>query len=93
MTELFTVNNVGDPEAVVVKEYCARVVIGESPAVVGWPTTDYVVRKQSATSDPRRIFAGTFYTFENPRGFWRPGDVCGYVETVSGTTTFIRDEG
>jgi hypothetical protein len=93
-TSSFTVNNIGDAEAVAATCTCRRITIGENPGVTGWPTTDFLVTGNEAGSTPIQRPAGTQWTFENPvlgRGF-HAGDIVGYVETVTGSTTFLKVE-
>ena len=93
-TSTFTVNNIGSPEAVVATCACRTVTIGEDPSVTGWPTTDFLITGNESGSGAIQRPAGTQWTFEDPllrRGF-KPGDIVGYVETVTGSTTFIQVE-
>jgi hypothetical protein len=90
-TLLITVNDVGDPEQVIAQTVCREIVIGEDRSVVGYPTTDYKVRMAESTSDPVQVQAGVLYAFTNPR-YFQPGEVVGYVETVTGSTSFFQDE-
>ena len=90
-TRQFTVNNVGDPEPVVVQTVCSQVTVGEDEEVVGYPTQDFKVRKPEKTDDTRYLGAGKTYTFRR-HTHWNPGDIAGYVETVGGSTTFFQDE-
>lgn len=90
---LITVNNVGDPEPITVVTTCKRVTVGEDLSVVGHPTVEFNVRKPDKTDAARRVGAGLTYTFERSDGlFWKPLQICGYVETVSGSSEFFRDE-
>ena len=67
-----------------------EIVIGEAIEVVGYPTTDYLVK---GAGDPdasaRRIMAGQEYAI---RSRMERGVTYRYVKTVSGTTTFFVDE-
>lgn len=81
--------------AVTAQSQCSLVTVGEDPSVAGWPTTDFYVSKPGAgpSSASRRISAGGTYTFDCVGGGkFLPGSVVGYVETVSGSTTFFQDE-
>jgi hypothetical protein len=92
-TSLFTVNAVGDPEPVTATVVSSRIEIGEDPSQAGWPTTDYLVRSPLALDSPRQMPAGTIYVFTKPnKKFFMPGEVVAYVETVTGSTSFFKDE-
>lgn len=92
-TSTFTVTNT-DFTAVTANTYCHDIVIGESPTVANWPTTDFLIAKPDADATPRRVVIGQLYTFRRAfdRAPFRPGDIVGYVKSVSGTTTFFQDE-
>jgi hypothetical protein len=90
---LITVNAVGDPEPVVALTKCEQVTVGEDYSVAGAPTLDFRVRKPEKTDAFRTLPAGTTYTFKRTNGrMWKPGEVCGYIETVSSSTEFFQDE-
>jgi len=91
-TKTFTVNAVGDPEAVTTGSNTSRVTIAEDPSVSGWPTSDYNVMAPSSDSTAIRKAAGTMFTFKPSFGQWPPDTIIGYVETVSGSTTFQQVE-
>jgi hypothetical protein len=65
--------------------------VREDNSVVGWPTTDFYIMKPLSTSQPNRYPMGYAYQFLNPNGY-KIGDVAGYIQTVTGTTTFSQDE-
>ena len=90
-TFTFTVNAIGDPEAVTVVTACKRVTVGEDESVANYPTTSFSMRPD-ILDVPRRIGAGKTYTFYRET-YWAPGQICGYVDIPSGTTTFFQDEG
>lgn len=93
-TTTFTVNNIGDMEAVRPTINCRRVIIGESPAVDGWPTTDYLVKGTAPDSVAVRRPLGTLFEFirDPQQSGFQAGEIIGYVETVEGTTTFFQME-
>jgi hypothetical protein len=91
-TNTFTVNNAGDPEPVIVETVCKSITIREDPSVATWPTTDYRIFKPTKTDTPLVKLAGESYVFDRRGGFFFPGDVAGYVETISGSTIFSQDE-
>ena len=99
----FTVNNLGDPEPVIAQSYCRRITIGEDPSVDSWPTTDYEVTDNQPGSPFARRAAGTSFVFiggwARPSGnlnvleqLIEPGQVIGYVQTITGSTTFYQVE-
>lgn len=88
-TQSFTVSS-GAYSQVVVQSYTLKgVTVGEDVGVVGSPTTDFYVLKSGPTGTPRRIKLGSSYTFT---GIFAPGTLVGFVQTVTGTTTFFQDE-
>jgi hypothetical protein len=89
----FAVNDAADPEAVIVQTVCQVVEIGEDPSVAGWPTTAFKVYIPTSTDGPRQRSAGATYAFVKRAGlFFYPGEIAGYVATVTGATTFFQDE-
>lgn len=90
-TYRFTVDSTGSPEAVVVQTVCRIIDLGEvrdAASPVAW-----TLRRPDATSDAEPQFAGTPYRFEAPPcQFFNPGQIVGYVETASGSTTFVQSE-
>ena len=87
----FSVNDVGDPEPVIVGSYCnRRVVIEEDPFAAGWPR-EWTLRAPLQTDPARNKAAGASQVFEV---VGRPGEIIGYVETRSGAgaTTFNQFE-
>jgi hypothetical protein len=77
---------------IVAQTQCGEITVGEDPSVSGWPTTDFLVAKPSAANTPRRVSAGGTYTFSALGGRFMAGAIAGYVEAVSGATTFFQDE-
>jgi hypothetical protein len=69
----------------------SSITVREDNSVANWPTTDYLVMKPLAASTPIRFPLGYLYEFCNPTGY-RIGDIAGYIQTVTGTTTFAQDE-
>lgn len=95
ITKLITVSS-GSPTPVTVQTWTDRVTVGEDASVVGYPTTDFKVMKPASTNDAERVQAGGRYTFTKPSAFpaayFGPNEVAGYIQTITGSTTFIQDE-
>lgn len=91
-TKTYSVTDAADV-GVVALGFTQFIRVGEDPSVLGWPTTDFVVKKPAADSDPIQKIAGASYTFsKRDGGFYSKGEVAGYIRTISGTTTFQHDE-
>ena len=90
-SDLFTVNAVGDPEPITCKTDCKKIIIGEDPSVSGWPTVAYKIRAPHAASAAHQRPAGTRTEFVSATHY-KTGDIVGYVETVSGSTSFFQWE-
>lgn len=81
----FAVDDVGNAEAVVVPISCKSVEVKE----FGDPTTDYFVRAPALANTQHRRFAGSATIFRATGGrAFQPGEIVGYLETVSGSVTF-----
>ena len=91
-TLTLVVNAVGDPEAIIVQTVCQRVTVGEDESVASYPTTEFNVRFPTIADTPRRLGIGKTYTFRR-ENYWKPGDICGYVDVPTGSTLFFQDEG
>jgi hypothetical protein len=92
-TQHITVTNSSYTAVTAVSSNASQITVGEDPSVAGWPTTDFLVAKPTNTSVPRRVSVGSTYTFlALNNGKFAAGQVVGYIETVSGTTTFFQDE-
>jgi hypothetical protein len=95
-TSLFTVNDIGDPEPVIATVACNRIIIGEDASVSGWPLSEYEVKGNYVGSVFIRKSAGLSYQFESTedktKKSFLPGQIVGYVKTVSGSTTFYKVE-
>ncbi len=79
--------------AVVTHEQCKKVRITENRAVVGYPTSDFLIAKPDTTDTPVQVQAGAQYEFLSGDDYFGKAAVIGYVKMVSGTTTFDQDEG
>lgn len=92
-TDTFSVNNLADPEPITVATECRHVIIGEDPSVTNWPTTDYQI-KGASSNNFVQCAAGTKFEFHSTVNEppFRAGQVIGYVQTVSGSTTFMKVE-
>lgn len=87
-TKTFTVDAAGDPEPIIVQSYCMKVVIYENNQA---GTTDYILHAPLMTSTGVTKPAGS--KAEVSRGYrYEPGQIAGYVETVSGSVTFAQEE-
>jgi hypothetical protein len=93
-TSTFTVNNIGSPEAVVCTVACRLITIGEDPRVPDWPTTDFRITGKDPGSVGIQRPSGTTFTFERTsrQSAFAPGEIVGYVETVTGSTIFLKSE-
>ena len=93
-TSTFTVNDVGDPEPVIATIDCREIVIGEDPSVSGWPTIGYKVTGTLAGSTAIEKAPGVTFKFISTVNHppFKTGDIVGYVETLSGSTTFFKAE-
>lgn len=98
-TSLLTVSDEGDPNPVIATIGTRKITIGEDASIEGWPTTDYLVKGADPGSAFMRKAAGTTFSFEFPINRWsqerpgfRPGEIVGYVQTVTGSTTFYQIE-
>jgi len=76
---------------IVAGSYTKRLTIAEDPSVVGWPTTDYLIKKPDSSSTAIRRATGTSFTFE---GNYHPGQVLGRLALIAAATdtTFQQDE-
>ncbi len=88
-TDTLSVSNslLGTP--VTAATFCCRITVGEDGTVSGAPTTNYNVYKPDYNSTPRQVFIGQTYTFQ---GIFVPGQIVGYIKSITGTTTFFKDE-
>jgi len=92
-TSTFSVDNVGDPEPVIIDTNCTEVMFGEDPSVANFPTTDWTLRAPSKTDTPIRQEIGTQKVMRPPKGHtFDIGQIVAYVATVIGTTTFRKWE-
>jgi hypothetical protein len=83
------------PTAITAQSYCSQIRVTENRGVVGWPTSDFLIRKPASGSTAVRLQAGAHYTFYSSTqepAFFRPGEIAGYVQMVAGSTTFDQDE-
>lgn len=85
----FTVTNVARTEIVAHLDG-SDVTVEESAAVANYPTTDYDVWGPVIDSTPAlRRLAGLPFVFKGP---FRKNQVVGYVQAVSGSSSFIQSE-
>ena len=91
-TKTITVSNIA-PTAVIAETETRDITVGEDPSVVGWPTQDFKVIKPEGTDLPRQIPIGGTYTFRRDRtNVYRIGEIAGYIQATTGSTTFFQDE-
>jgi hypothetical protein len=90
-TSLITVGS-SVPIAVTAHVPTKSIKVREDNSVAGWPTTDFFISKPLSSSPQNRYPLGFQYEFTNGDMIFQAGDIVGYVETVSGTTTFAQDE-
>jgi hypothetical protein len=89
-TKTFTVDNAGDPDAVVAATNCREILIYEN-AQAG--TTDYDVYAPTKTDTPVRRPAGAKTSFVAHGTSWSAGATVGYVAAVTaGTYSFAQEE-
>lgn len=90
-TSQFTVNDIGDPEPIIVRSVCRHVLVGEDSSVANWPTSDYRIKGVDPSSVMVQRPAGVLTEFSrrSNQSAFSPGDIVGYVEMVSGSTTFL----
>lgn len=89
---LITVNSVSQTP-VAALTVCRRIRVQEDPSVSGWPTVDYLVYVPATTDGPMRLTAGVPHLFEKPPGrFFSPGEVAGYLASITGSTSFAQYE-
>jgi hypothetical protein len=87
-TKTFTVDNAGDPEPIIVGSYPMKVVVYENNQA---GTTDYILHVPYMTSAGVTKPAGS--KAEISRGLrYEPGQIAGYIETVTGSVTFAQEE-
>ena len=76
------------------------ITVQEDKSVSGWPTTDYTIKKPTAAATAIQRPAGSKCVFQKstkvstgnfPYAF-KAGEVVGYIQTVTGTTTFYQDD-
>jgi hypothetical protein len=88
-TFTFTVDAVGDPEAVVAQSDCMEITVYENDQA---GTADYLVRVPFKASPAVTKPAGTKYIFRKGGSGFSKGSVAGYVEMVTGSVTFAQEE-
>lgn len=76
------------------------ITVQEDNSVAGWPTTAYTIKKPTTAATAIQKAAGARTVFQKsakvsigdfPFAF-KAGEVVGYIQTVSGTTTFAQDD-
>lgn len=91
-TKTITVSNVA-PTAIVAETETVEITVGEDPSVANWPTQDFKVMKPDGSALPRQIAIGGTYIFRRDRtNLYRVGEIVGYVQATTGSTTFFQDE-
>jgi hypothetical protein len=84
----FITDSVGQPEPVTVVTPCNRVTIFEN----GNASQDYRVRLKSATNTPITHTMGSATIFISRGGLFKPGEIVGYTETITGSITMAQIE-
>ena len=73
--------------------YARSISIGEDPSVANWPTTAFSVAAPTSSDNPHTVAIGGTFLFQPPSpGSFLPGEVIGYVQTATGSTTFFIAE-
>lgn len=86
-----TVNAAGQTQ-ITAQTQCSEVTVQENIGIGTYPTSDFLVFKPNAAATGIRKQGGSAYTFKSDSGGWLPGDVIGFLQLVSGSTTFDVDE-
>ena len=84
----FTVDAVGDPEAITVLGMCRKVYLREN----GGPTVDFNIRAPVKTDGPVQYAMGEEAIIEARDNPFQPGEIVGYIETLSGSASFAQRE-
>ena len=87
-TSLLTVSDVS-PTAVTASIWTPAITVVEDGEN---PTTAYEVRKSASNADPLTRPTGSSYTFEKSGRYYAPGEIAGWLQTVSGSVDFSVDE-
>jgi hypothetical protein len=76
-----------------------QITVQESPGVTNFPSVQLEIFKPSATSSgstgPRVLSTGQSYSFQKGDATilgYKPGDVVGWVSTLSGSSVLVIDE-
>lgn len=89
MTNVFTTDNIGQPENVVALSFCNKIVIIED----GGTTQAYKVYEPATAVTPVIRYQGFEYTFYAGKGgFFYPGQIVGATSTVSGIVNLSQIE-
>ena len=94
MAKTFTFSVSASPAktAITVQGWTNLLELQEDPSVAGYPTTDFLVYRPSATDLPVRYTAGTTFPISTQTGPFYPGQILGYISGVGGSTTFAQVE-
>ena len=100
MANIYTAAISGTTIAITATQWESQVTVQELPTVANFPTVQLQVYKPSPTggaaTGPRPLSLGQSYTFfkgDAAHLGYRPGDIVGYVSTVTGSSTLVVDEG
>ena len=78
------------PVAVRAYVRCRQIAVREDGSISGQPRA-FRVRAPESTDDPVQHYEGETMIFEETRrtgGFYQPNDIAGYIEVLTGSTTF-----
>ena len=90
----FTVNNIGNREAIQVSADCACFEIIEDPGNANWPTEDYKISDVATGGTSVQRKGGVPLTFDRKGNGQRygPNETFGYIETLTQSLTWQRIE-
>ena len=94
-TYTFTVNSTGSPEPIAAQTNCTRIIVGEDPSVANYPTAEFNIYAPKTTDSALRHQLAQLsepFTPQPGHQTFDIGEIVGYVETTSGTTTFRQWE-
>lgn len=91
-TYLFTVDNIGQGESIVVQTYCKIIRLRQNDQSVA-TFQPFVVRLPGPASPGARREGGDMFELANPGGSFYPGQILGYVELINAAAVqFVQEE-
>jgi len=86
-----TVNNAGDREELKTTIVCKQVLVLESKAIAGWPTTEWEWANVASGGTATRMGAGEPKLFEELLGYgkYTHDETVTFLATITGSTTFV----